>query len=83
MASIAAAERDGGCDRNFRGSSADNFERDGSVSERESIECSVQLFWIIVWSLALSPNGDDTLERPITLAIESVERIALVALFPF
>jgi hypothetical protein len=81
MASIAAAIALGGCERNFRGSSADNFESDGSVSERENIECSVQLFWIFVWSIAFSPNGDDTLERPITLAIESVEGIALVAFF--
>ena len=51
------------------------------MSERENIECPIQIFRILIGSSALVPKGDDALERPITLAIESIDRIALLALY--
>ena len=50
------------------------FERCGDVSERESIECAVHV-------LVFLPKSYHALERPITLVIENIERIALFACF--
>jgi hypothetical protein len=75
MASIAAAIALGGCDRKFCGLSAKMFERDGSVSERENVECVAHV-------LVVLPKRDDPLQRPVALVIESIERIAFFACFP-
>ena len=46
------------------------------MSNRESVDCVVNV-------LVFLPKGYDALERPITLVIENIERIALFACFLF